>query len=142
MEVAAHMTHAEALLEELIAFCRDQGAPCFVGWPENILREYLLFHHANGSLAFVRRAGRVIGLAVGWQCNGTELEKHWQTWNWAGDTFLFSQVVCAEPGALKILVREFQTRVPFWRHLTLVARRFKRGKLVTYPAKFIERMAA
>lgn len=137
MQFNAH----EALLADLVAFCRDEGRPCFVGWPENILSEYLLFHHGNGSLVFTRQDGRIVGLAVGWQCNESEMERHWTPWNYAGDTFLFSQLVCRAPGALQSLVHAFQQRVPYWRHLNLKARRYKRGKLVTYPVSFIERLA-
>jgi len=135
---------AAAVLAELVAFCRDEGAPCFTGWPEDLLRDYLAFHSENGSLAFVRAPGvgrPIIGLAIGWQCHRDELEQHWYPWNPAGDTFLFSQLVCTRPGALRSLVRNFQTRVPHWSQLRLVARRRKRGRIVTYPARFIERLS-
>lgn len=42
------------LFYALVEFCREQGAPrCFAGWPELVLKEYLLWHLRQGTLAWV-----------------------------------------------------------------------------------------
>lgn len=149
---------AAAILDELAEFVRVHGAPCFLGWPRELLDDYFVFHAENGSLAYVRDpiAQNVIGLAIGWQCTSRNLERHWMPWEYRGDIFLFSQVVCAKRGALAALVEEFKRRVPYWRRLKLMARRRRKGlhlsggplpmpnpitQLVIYPLRFIERLS-
>lgn len=137
----------DTILGELVDFCHDQGTPCFAAWPKELLAEYLEFHAGNNSLGYVREpscragnGGKVIGLAIGWQCRSDELEQHWQRNNPEGDVFLFSQIVCRAPGALRSLAVEFIKRYPHWPALKLMARRYKRGRLVVYPARLIERL--
>lgn len=127
-------------LGQLVAFCRAHGAPCFVAWPENILREYLCFHAEHGSLAVVRRAGEVVGMAVGWQCAEREIERHWQVTDPAGDAFYFAHAVVTDGGAWRLLVAELGRRIPNWTALKLWARRGPKG-LRRYQARMLARLA-
>lgn len=131
---------AEAVVSELAAFCEQHGAPCFVGWPENILREYLWFHAVNGSLLYVRdTTGAIAGLAVGWQCREQNIGRHWQTHDPKGTVFYFDNLVCSQPGALGRIVRAFRRRFPSWKSLKLHANRRHRG-IIRYRRQFIDRL--
>lgn len=134
-------TSAEALLGEVLAFCRQHGPKCGVSnWPDWCSREYLAFHALNNSLALVRRNGRVVGMAIGWQCREDELEKHWVVTNPLGDCFYFANLVASERNALPELIRIFITRIPAWRGLRLFANR--RGKLIPYTVRHLQRLDA
>lgn len=44
-----------AVFNELVTFCRTHGGRrCFAGWPDRLLREYLLFHLRQHTLVYVR----------------------------------------------------------------------------------------
>jgi hypothetical protein len=122
------------LMAGILAFCRKHGCPSLQEWPESILVEYLLFHFRNGNGVFVAD-GEVSGLAVGWQCSETNLEKHWQASDPSGTCFYFAQLAVTNREALKRIMYEFTIRVPHWSRLRLFARRH--GKMTELPQRVL-----
>lgn len=132
----------EALLEELAQFCRRAGAPrCYQNWAPEPLRDYIAFHAAHGSFAYVRTAGHtrpgpLAGTAVAWQTTESHIRAcaaagnavfDWQPGNPRGDSVFVADIVCAAPGALEALLAWFLTRNPRWPRLKWFS--YRRGRL-------------
>ena len=143
-------------LDVLVAYCQMHGAPCFVGWPPEILQRYLCFHAEHGSLAVVKTPdGAVVGMSVGWQCRVAELERRWHVTDPDGDCFYFAHLIVTHRTAMALITQEWPRRIPSWPSLKLFARRahiagvFKRGLppgtpdgLCQYPHRLLKRLYA
>ena len=125
-------------LNELVRFVRAHGAPCFVNWPESVLRDYLFFHAGQGTLVLIRRGSAITGIGIGWQCFEHEIEQHWLPTHRDGDTFYFAHLIASEPAAVAGVVAEFRKRWPEWRALKLFARRHNR--VVRYTHALLEQL--
>ena len=118
---------ASPLVQRWLAFVRAFGQPCFVGWPDDGVVIWLQWHARHGSLVVIHQGEEILGLAVGWQCHGHELEQHWYADNPAGDCFYFAHCIATSPVAMAELVAELARRKPQWRTLKLYWRRAGRG---------------
>jgi hypothetical protein len=92
------------------------------------LEIYFRFHHNNGSLFLVERDDLLVGVGVGNRCNEDRLDRHWEPFDWEGDSFYVSDLICSSGGAMATLVDEFEKRVPDWRELKIFAIRHGRKK--------------
>lgn len=136
----------DTLLEECLAFARAHGAPCFLRWPDSILREYLLFHAEHGSLILSREGGRergegrgtLTGLLVAWQCRRDDLETHWLVTDPAGDCLYFAQAIAPTPAGLAALCAAAKERWPGWERLQCFSRRT--GRLTRYTTRALQHL--
>ena len=122
-----------------LEFIRQHGAPCFVGWPDDIVRQWLRWHAQNRSLLVIHQAGEILALMTGWQCFEAELEQHWYADNPRGDCFYFSHAIATSPAAFADLIIAFNERWPHWRRLNLYWRRAGKG-LISVPPQTISKL--
>ena len=123
-------------IPDVIDFCRrnDSRGLCYGLWPDNILEIYLRFHQDNGSLCLVEDAGLLVGMGVGYQCNESDLDRHWQPFNIKGDSLYVSDIICSTKGAVAACLDELKKRVPDWEGLKLFALRHGRKKQLKHEA--------
>jgi hypothetical protein len=122
-----------------LAFVRAHGHPCFTGWPDNIVIQWLRWHAHNRSLIVICQGEEILGLATGWQCFVNELEQHWYADNPRGDCFYISHAIATSPAALADLLVAFNERWPHWRALKIYWRRAGKG-LISVPPQTISKL--
>ena len=117
---------------DVIAFIRrhDKRGHCFGRWPDNILEPYLRFCGETGSLYLVQKRGELVGLGIARRLNENDLDRRWIPQDPEGDSIEFTDVICAERGALETLVDEFASRNPDWEGCKLWATRHGKRKQV------------
>jgi len=118
-------------------FLHAHGAPCFVGWPDNLLRAWLHFHTTHGTCLVVHDSGQIEGLAIAWQCARADLEKHWHVDDPTGDCLYIAQFVARTPSARRALIAAGMERWPAWRWLKLHGRRAHKGLCRMLPGALI-----
>lgn len=132
---------ATATLAELAAFCRARGAKLFSGFTPEVLHDYLKFHCLHGTLAFVRVAGQVAGVAIAWQTSEAKVRAAasrggaWHACDWTptdpqGDCLFIGEVVATDATVLVNVLRGLATRHPHWQALPWLTARH--GRLVRY----------
>jgi len=114
-----------AILASLMEFCRQHGSPCFEGWTDLKLRDYLEWHGFNHALWWTRFEGEIVGLAVGWRCHREMAEEGWRVHDPTGKCFYVAHLVTSKPGAARSLSLAWQNAFPDWKQLKLLMRRHK-----------------
>src|SRR5690242_6373188 len=112
-----------AMLQALAEYCQAHGRVSYRNWSPETLRDYLAFHCAQRTFAYVQTCGQIAGTGVLWQCDEREIRAaaatgklffNWQATNPQGDSIFLADFVCTVPGALAALVRAFMARFPTW----------------------------
>jgi len=119
-------------IHDVIDFCRrnDSRGLCFHGWTDNILEEYFRFHQHNGNLCLVEDDGVLVGMGVGFQCNESDVDRHWFPGDPRGDSFYISDVICSTKRALATCVDELKERTSSRGELKLIGLRHGRKKQI------------
>lgn len=134
---------AQLVLQALGYFCQTAGRACYGNWSPETLRDYLVFHSAQGTLAWVRDTTsgpfNIIGCAVAWQCHERDLRAvppdrmffDWQPDEPQGDTLFVADVVMTEWKALRSLLVALNRRFPNWNTLNIYT--WRHGRLHRLP---------
>jgi len=136
---------AQRWLEMLAQFCATTGRACYGAFSPETLRDYLLFHIEQNTLAWVRAAApeperaeaHIVGCGVAWQCHAEDVIRaamdarpffNWQAHDPTGNALFIADVVATTPYGALALLHRFNQRFPDWptRHLYT----FRRGKLI------------
>lgn len=140
-ETAALPDQGAVLMDALVRYCLTAGPPwCYRGWPPSLLKNYLLFHLLNGTLAWAgvgTKGLNIIGCGVAWQCweNDIRLSERlgvnafqWKATDPRADSLFFADFICSAPGMMTCLINEFEKRFPHWRALKWFT--YRKGRLV------------
>jgi len=128
-------------LARWVAFCRAHGEPCFTGWPEEFLAQWLRFHAGQRTLIVINQGDEILALGVAWQCRRAELEQHWHADDPEGECIILSQAVATSRESRRELIGQFNLRWPNWRNLEVYARRGHKGLVRMWP-KTLEKLFA
>jgi len=139
MNATSLQKSANHAFNALLEFCQTTGRACYSAYSPEVLRDYLAFHIAHGSLRFVRAPGTlaVTGCAVAWRLNEcTILTQHtfdlpvfdWQPDEPQGDALFIADVVCADAATLRSLIASLAHRYPGCARLKWYT--YRRGELV------------
>jgi len=119
-------------ISDVVDFCRrgDTRGLCFGGWPDNILAIYLRFHQQNGNLCLVEEDEVLVGLGVGYKCDESDLDRHWNPGSQESDAIYLSDIICTTRRAMGACVDELTKRMPDYKsHKIFMLRHGKRKQL-------------
>lgn len=134
---------AETTLGTLVDFVAAHGGRwCCHGWSRAAIRDYLAFHAAQRTLAFVTdQPGKIVALAVAWMQHPVDEQRQfsWQQTAEAGGEIVIAEVICTQRGALlPLLDRLFQR----WRiDASTNVWTYRKGRLVKLPVTYFTRLA-
>lgn len=112
-------------------YLRFKAGSWFVGYTDEALVDFVLFHMQQGTLAFTRICGQVDGVMVGWRTDTTEPKMFaWEEHNPAGARWFWYFYDAVTAGAAKGLAAWFLKRHPECN--TLPAMAFRHGKIRRY----------
>lgn len=114
-------------IKDIVDFCRsDKAGPCFKGWPENILTEWVMFHVEHGSLIYVTDdQERITGMCVAVRCDENEIEKHWVPSRNDGEIVYISDFIASNPHVFSAVANAICKKNPDWQGLRYFMRKSK-----------------
>ena len=120
------------LLFALTLFARGQGRHLYGNFSPEVLADYLQFHAAQATLAFVREDGQVTGLGIAWQMHPGEIVRRHQharpMFDWtpsetnARGLFIANIIATTVPARRGLLAGLFR-RFPQWADLQIYTQR-------------------
>lgn len=134
------------LVDDLTDLCQSAGRDISFGrWPRPLVRSYVAFHLAHGTLNFEQIGGEVRGVLFAWRGLEADLRDRarrqlpvfdWQAGRPDGDCIIVAQAIAIAPGVLARLIAQAAVRFPDWRQLKLFT--FRHGWLLEYPHRIVE----
>lgn len=135
-------------MQQLVFFAKGRGRGIFGNFSPEVLHDYLAFHAAQATLAFVREHGEVAGLGIAWQMDPETIRRRYRggrsmfEWepNDAGAKGLWiANVVATSVPVRRGLLNGLMQRFPNWAQLEIYTTRRGRG-LVRIPPLALARL--
>ena len=130
----------EERLEKLVDFAVENGGEgCFSCWSRDLIRQYLMFHAGQQTLAYVTdEMGRIIALGVAWCQPAGDYEFQWQRNDDKADTIFIAEVIATVPQAKLYLIGRLVRRWPDYKQKKIKARRH--GKIRDINERYLSRL--
>lgn len=134
---------ARVILDAVVQFCATTGRACYAAYSPEVLRDYVEFHFAHGTLAWTRQGDltpgnwKITGVGIAWQCDPEDIFRangqtrcvfQWRPTNPTGRALFIADVVATHPSAVAALLQAFTRRFPDWQQRGLYT--YRHGKLI------------